>query len=523
MAAADEMAQSLSGLDLRGFLIQEFVAYEAEPGSEALLSLRWDREFGAVVTFGIGGIHAEKMTAALREEAALAIFAPELRDPLEIDRGISGLLVTELMTQAQRGRPARIAMEQVGEVVGRVAAAVPLLESGLVDEIEINPLVVWDGCLMALDVVVKLSADRPQPMPARPLDKLDRLLRPKSIALIGVAERLNPGRLILKNLLREGFDSENVLVVKPGRESIDGCRCYADIASLPRPVGLLIVSVGAEQVPVVVQETIEHRKAETVILIPGGVGEKSGSEHISQSIRQCLVDTRASDWRGPLINGGNCLGIRSQPGRYDTFFLPSYKKTPVGHDGGNVALLAQSGAFLASKTSKLQQLGVRYAISIGNQIDLTVGDYLSYLLDDDGVGLFGVYIEGFRDLDGRKFLEAASRITGSGRRIVLYRAGRTRSGVEAAASHTAAMAGSYRVTRSLARAAGVQVVDTLQDFEDLLLLSSRFEDRSIGASRVGAVSNAGYEASRGWCRPVSPYRPVRPCRISFVGVALTRS
>ena len=497
-AAADAMTRSMSGLDLRGILIQEFVAYEAEPGSEALLSLRWDREFGAVVTFGIGGIHAEKLTAALREEAALAIFAPELRDRAEIAQEISGLLVTELMTRVQRGRPARIAMEHVGEVVSRFAAAAPLLTSGILDEIEINPLVARSGRLVALDVLARLSVDRPQPMPDRPLDKLDRLLRPSSIALIGVGERLNPGRLILGNLLREGFDPENVVVVKPGRESIDGCKCFGDIASLPKSVDVLIVSVGAEQVPAVVQETIEYRKAETLILIPGGLEEKTGSEHISDAIRRSLAVSRVSEWRGPLVNGGNCLGVRSQPGRYDTFFLPDYKLPSLGRDEGNVALLAQSGAFLASKTSKLQQLRVRYAISIGNQIDLTLGDYLSYLLNDDRVDLFGVYVEGFRDLDGRKFLAAARRITGSGRRIVLYRAGRSRSGVAAAASHTAAMAGSYRVTRALARKAGAQVVDTLQDFEDLLLLNSRFEGRSVGARRIGAVSNAGYECVAFW-------------------------
>ncbi len=174
-------------------------------------------------------------------------------------------------------------------MVGRFAAAAPLLTSGLLDEIEINPLVARSGRLVALDVLAKLSVDRPQPMPARPLDKLDRLLRPSSIALIGVAERLNAGRLILRNLLRGGFDPENVVVVKPGRESIDGCKCYGDIASLPKSVDLLIVSVGAEQVPAVVQETVEHRRAETLILIPGGLEEKTGSEHISDAIRRSLA------------------------------------------------------------------------------------------------------------------------------------------------------------------------------------------------------------------------------------------
>ncbi len=510
VAAADQMRVAMKDLDLRGFLIQEFVAYDPLPGSEALLSMRWDREFGAVVTLGVGGVHAEILAAALNDDSAVAIFAPSPEGVVSIELEMSGLLVTDLLTQAQRGRPARLDLAQLGEVVLRFAAAAPLVLSERVDEVEINPLVASAGSLMALDVLTRVSFDRPKASPDRPLEKLDRLLRPGSVALIGVAERLNPGRLILRSLLRGGFDSANVAVVKPGLESIDGCRCYADIASLPSPVDLLIVSVGADQVPEVIQETIDHRKAEAVILIPGGIEEKSGSKHISDRVRRSLGEARESDWKGPLVNGGNCLGIRSQPGRYDTFFLPDYKMPPVGEGEGNVALLAQSGAFLASKMSKLPRLDVRYAISIGNQIDLTLGDYLTYLVDDEAIDLFGVYVEGFRDLDGRRFLAAARRITNSGRRIVLYRAGRSRQGVEAAASHTAAMAGSYRVTRALARAAGVQVVETLEDFEDMLLLNAAFEGRSPGDSRIGAVSNAGYECVAFW----DGLRGLRPAKFS---------
>lgn len=497
-AAATEMARSMRGFDRRGILLQEWIGYEAGLGSEALLSLRWDREFGAVVTFGVGGIHAEKVTSALREDAALGIFFAEQASGNNVGQEVSELLVTDLMTQSQRGKPARLSIERLGEVIGRFAAAAPLLVPELFVEIELNPLVATAGDLVALDVSARVSTEHLQPAPVRPLDKLDRLLRPDSVALIGVAKRLNPGRLILKNLLRGGFDPDSVAVVKPGLDSIEGCKCYADIAALPRVADLLIVSVGAEQVPRVVQEVIAHRKAETMILIPGGLGETRGSGSISDSIRQSLAESRTSEWRGPLVNGGNCLGIRSQPGRYDTFFLLDYKMPPIGHEAGNVALLAQSGAFLASKSSKLEQLDVRYAISIGNQIDLTLGDYLSYLQADAAVDLVGVYVEGFQDLDGREFLAAARQFTADGRRIVLYRAGRSRSGVAAAASHTAAMAGSYRVAKALAQAAGVQVADTLEDFEGLLLLNSAFDGRSLEGTKIGAVSNAGYECVAFW-------------------------
>ncbi len=158
-----------------------------------------------------------------------------------------------------------------------------------------------------------------------------------------------------------------------------------------------------------------------------------------------------------------------------------------------VAVISQSGAFAVAKSSKLAQLNPRYVISIGNQTDLTVGDYLTYLKDDTEVEVFACYVEGFRTLDGRRWLEAAAEITASGRTVLLYRGGRTPAGVQATASHTAAIAGDYAVLQELAQGAGVVLADTLADFEDLIRLFIYLRDKTVGGWRLGAVSNAGFE------------------------------
>jgi acyl-CoA synthetase (NDP forming) len=77
--------------------------------------------------------------------------------------------------------------------------------------------------------------------------------------------------------------------------------------------------------------------------------------------------------------------------------------------------------------------------------------------------------------------------------LILYRAGRTAAGARAASSHTAAIAGDYAVTRALSEAAGVVVADTLEDFEDLVRLFARLEDKQVAGLRLGALSNAGFE------------------------------
>jgi acyl-CoA synthetase (NDP forming) len=78
--------------------------------------------------------------------------------------------------------------------------------------------------------------------------------------------------------------------------------------------------------------------------------------------------------------------------------------------------------------------------------------------------------------------------------VILYRAGRTSEGAKASASHTAAIAGDFVVTRELARNAGVVVADSLEDFEDLVRLFVLMGRRRAKENRLGAVSNAGFEA-----------------------------
>ena len=132
-------------------------------------------------------------------------------------------------------------------------------------------------------------------------------------------------------------------------------------------------------------------------------------------------------------------------------------------------------------------------ITVGNQMDITVGDYLHHLKDNYEIDTFAVYVEGFKELDGRRFLEAAHEITASGRSVILYRAGRTPAGSRATASHTASIAGDFAVTRALAEEAGVMMAETIDDFEDLIVLCCQLRDKTVTGRRLGALSNAGFE------------------------------
>lgn len=493
-AAIEDMRARLGAQGVVGYTIHEFVPYSPALGHEILVGLRWTEDVGPVVTVGAGGIYTEFLASSMKTGQDVALLSPSLAGPAEIADALDRVAVVQLATRSLRGQPPKIDRSAVA------AAAAAFLELGRtmgeqVAEAEVNPFVVTpDGRLVALDILVTLrSAAAPAVQSARPIAKLRRLLEPQSVAIMGVSERLNPGHIIVNNLIREGFPRERLFIVKTGSDQIEGCRCVPDIASLPERVDLFVLCIDAAQASAALAEIIEREAAESVVLIPGGLEEKAGSEAIVARMREALARARATAWGGPLINGGNCLGIRSLPGRYDTTFIPEYKlPVPTGAPS-RLAIVSQSGAFAVSKASKLGVVNPRYSITLGNQMDLTIGDYLTFLKDDPDIDVFAVYVEGFKPLDGLRFLEAARAITESGRTVILYRAGRTAAGAKASASHTASIAGDYAVIRSLAAGAGVVVADSLEDFEDLVILFSQLGRRHVGGWSLAAVSNAGFE------------------------------
>jgi acyl-CoA synthetase (NDP forming) len=181
------------------------------------------------------------------------------------------------------------------------------------------------------------------------------------------------------------------------------------------------------------------------------------------------------------------------PGRYNTLFIPEYKLPMPSGKVAPVALISQSGAFAVSRISKHPFLNPKYLITCGNSMDLTPGDYLERLAEDEEIRLFALYVEGFKPLDGEKALRACRRICSSGRSVIVYRAGRTAAGAAASASHTASIAGDYPVTRELFRQAGAAVAGSLDEFDDALRTFWLLGDKRARGSRLGAVSNAGFE------------------------------
>lgn len=473
------LAEAIEDLRLRLDATQvevcEMVEHDLSPGGELLLAIRWTDDFGPVVTLGLGGVAAEVL-------ANVAVFSPSLS--VDVREVLSRKSFAPLLT-GFRNQKAKLSLAELEALIGRCLDFASSHLPHELTEIEINPLVPTPRGLYALDVLIAPpQTGMESPAPARPLWKIRNLLHPRSVAVMGVsATSVNAGRTIARN------SRDRAVIVKPGESEIDGIACVPSLEALD-PVDLLVLSIPAEQVPDVVDQITESGKAESLVVIPGGLGEYEGSENLETRIRASLAATRATSWRGPVVNGANCLGIASP--EVNTIFLPS-AKIGEAKERAPLAVISQSGALAVSLQTKMAPLAPRYLISIGNQIDLTVGDYMQYFATDPDVDVLAFYVEGFAELDGRRWLEAASRVAESGKTVILYRAGRTAAGRKATSSHTASIAGDVFIARELAHANGVLFAETLDEFVDLTRLATLLRDRRPRGRRVAAMSNAGFE------------------------------
>ncbi len=494
------------GARLEGALVVERVPFHAGVGRELLAAIRHDPAFGPVLVLGAGGVDTEALLGVLRPERARVMLAAPGLTSEAVLQALRGTLVDTALTgrlRSSRGegvpeeRLGRLALD-LARLAERWAGFEPPAGLGLA-ELEANPVVAAaDGRLLALDGLARLHRPAPLP-PARPVAELRRLLTPRSAVVVGAsAESVNPGRTILRNLLEGGgVPRDRIWAIHPKAAELDGCRVLRSLADLPEPADLAVVSVAANRgADEVVREIVEQRRARTITLITGGFGETERGREAETRIRALLAESHRQSDGGVLLNGGNCLGILSGPGGYNTFFVPRYRLPVREGPGQGVASISQSGAYLVTQISNLDQVvQPRYAISFGNQMDVTVSDYLAYLEADPGARVFAVYLEGFQAGDGMPFLAAVRRITASGRPVLFYKAGRTREGGRAAASHTAAAGGDYELCEELARSAGAVVATSLDQLEDDVTTFTLLAGRRATGGRVAVLSNAGFEAT----------------------------
>ncbi|OGS06970.1 MAG: hypothetical protein A2270_00870 [Elusimicrobia bacterium RIFOXYA12_FULL_51_18] len=473
-------------------------------GEELMIGARADDAFGPLLTLGVGGTNAEGLTASLRPGVSPAIMPVELaHNAADWQAFLEKSWIWKYTSGKVRGSK-RLAKD--GEIVNWLEAFAYIMryfrDGGAskfaIVEFEVNPVAVSKGRLVALDGVLRfrLAEKKERVRPSR--KGVSGLLSPSVVAVVGVSEKkMNMARIILNNVIKAGFERRKLFVIKEGVAEIDGVKCFADPKDLPETVDMYVVAVPSTEVPEVLSRAGASGKINGVVLISGGMGEKAGSEDMGASVVRAIAQAKE---KNPdfVLSGGNSLGIVLPRSKVNTLFIPEYKMAyPLGENPNiaNTAFVSQSGAFVISSLSKMSWLKPAYSVTVGNQQDVTVADYVEKLSEEEELKVILVYLEGFKYADGLLLAKVIEKARGKGKRIIVYKAGRTATGQKAVMGHTASIAGDYLAAKTILEAAGALAADNFDDFNDLAAMACYFSKFEIKTGNTFFLSNAGFESA----------------------------
>lgn len=280
------------------------------------------------------------------------------------------------------------------------------------------------------------------------------MFHPRAVAIVGASARETQFTHGVVKGLREACFPGPVYPVNPKLDELLGYRVYPSVADIPGPVDLAMVGVPSAAVMSVVHQC-GRKNVPAMVVFTAGYAEVGGE---GVMLERELLDTARG--YGMRIMGPNCFGLACSESRL-TF------RAGVPVEPGRGGLIAQSGSMAWSLALLAAERGVYFGkvASIGNASDLEAADFLAYMGQDERIDFISLYLEGLHD--GRRFLDAL-RDACRRKPVALWKAGRTKAGSEAAASHTAALAGEADVFRGVARQAGAIWCADLADMLDMI-------------------------------------------------------
>ncbi len=291
---------------------------------------------------------------------------------------------------------------------------------------------------------------------------LDVFFRPKSVAMVGASsDPKKPGNTALKNLVSMGYKGR-VFPINPREDSILGFRCYKNMLEIPEPVDICVLLVSAELTMQVAKELVERKRRfndlSGAICMSAGFRELNTSE-AKERERELVQSLRSASIR---LIGPNCLGTMDAYSGFNTNFdIPHYPK-------GGLSILTQSGAFANSFlfwAEGLRLAGLSKFASIGNMADVSMGELLMLLKDDNSTRVIGLYLEGLPNPG--EFFEIAREVSAV-KPIVVMKTGKSDVGATAALSHTGSVAGADAFYDDAFKRAGVIRARTVLEFFDTL-------------------------------------------------------
>jgi acetyltransferase len=275
---------------------------------------------------------------------------------------------------------------------------------------------------------------------------LAKIFNARSIAIVGASsDPSKRGNQAIRKLLVDGYDGK-IYPINPKQHEILGIPAFKSVLDIEGDVDLVLVCTPAKTVPGILEQC--GRKG-----VPGAVVLAAGFSEIGDegaAISAATLKTARDN--NVRVIGPNTNGVFNLHNNMNLVGVQDV--TP-----GGVGVCSQSGNIMLSLVTEAKRrggVGFSSYVGVGNQLDVTLSEYLDYFGQDENTQAALFYVEGFKD--GRAFLDVCRKVTQT-KPVIVFKSGRTQAGQAAAKSHTGSLASSFALTRCLLRQAGATVVE----------------------------------------------------------------
>jgi acyl-CoA synthetase (NDP forming) len=308
--------------------------------------------------------------------------------------------------------------------------------------------------------------------------RLDPLLRPRSIAVVGATPREGAvGQRTVLNLREGGFGGP-LYAVNPRYDEVCGVPCFSSLRELPQPVEQVIFAVSDERIEEALEEAIAHGIRGASIMSSLVLAD-DGTPPLRERIRRRGHDA------GVVLCGGNGMGYYNfQDGVWACGFT-----TRAHVRGGNVALLSQSGSGMCGIVDVEERIDFSLAVSTGQELAVTLDEYLDFALEMPGTRAVGLFVETVRNPRG--FIAALEKARARAIPVVAVKVGRTQLAARLAVSHSGALAGNDAAFDALCERYGIQRVGDMDELATALIMFA--QPHPVGEGGLVCLHDSGGE------------------------------
>jgi acyl-CoA synthetase (NDP forming) len=307
--------------------------------------------------------------------------------------------------------------------------------------------------------------------------RLDPLVKPRSVAIVGATDRGGPGRAVMESLGAIGFTGA-IYPVNPKYPTVLNTTCYPSLTDLPEAPDVVVFSIRNPLIPEQMRLAVK-RGARAAVIYDSGFAELG---HDGAKLQDEIAGLARE--AGMPVCGPNCMGILNPPARVTTYKQNIMDPAAIV---GNVGIVSQSGSVCIGLLSDLRRFGVSLSVSAGNEAVTRTVDYIEYLIDDPNTKVIATFTESVREPE--RYVAALDRAANAGKPVVVIKVGRTERTQRAITSHTGGLAGSSRVFSELLRAHRAIEVNDLDEMTEVLAVCQG--DRWPRGPGISVITGSG--------------------------------